>query len=322
MKQRGLNTIQRDADLRRRVLDPVTRSVLVSQINGTAQQKDLSAPTNCDGIGRIRHFRQHVVAGWPTNPLPIFPASRWLGVDPPPEMMAQVYQLAACAWRCWYCYVPFASLRADPSKSVWKTADALVDAYLALEERPPIIDLSGGSPDLVPEWIAWTLQAVEMKGAARTTFVWSDDNLSSTRLLEKDGRSLLDAIATYPNYGRACCLKGFDGASFAFNTRAHPDGFERQLEILSGYARSEMNIYIYLPLVGPAGPCSRSQIEAILERLTAIRVDLPARTVPLYIGRFHTMVDRLDTQRDMALERQWELLHHWQRMVPALAQIP
>ncbi|MDP4006391.1 radical SAM protein [Methylobacterium sp. NEAU K] len=319
MRARGLDTPYRDASLRSRIIDPETRSVLVSRICGTLQERDLSAPTNCDGLGRVRHFQRHVLPGWPDNPLPIAPAARWLGVQPPLEMTAQVFQLAACAWRCWYCYVPYSSLRAAPERSVWRTADALVDAYLGLNERPPILDLSGGSPDLAPEWIAWTLEAVERRGASRTTFVWSDDNLSSDRLLDGKGKPILDVIARYPNYGRACCLKGLDAPSFAFNTRAHPDGFERQLTILAGYARSAIDIYVYLPLVGPPSACPRAQVEAILERLIAIRPDLPARTVPLFIGRFQTMVGRIDASRERALERQWELLEHWETLTRAVA---
>ncbi|MCJ2075983.1 hypothetical protein MKK68_09985 [Methylobacterium sp. E-016] len=317
MPSQGLDTALRDASLRPRVVDVERRSVLVTRIGGTAQVSDLSVPTNCDGLGRVRHFRQAVVPGWPDNPLPIVPAARWLGVPSPSKMIAQVYQLAACAWRCWYCYVPYASLRAAPATSVWRTADALVDAYLDLVDRPPIVDLSGGSPDLAPEWILWTLEAIERRGASATSFVWSDDNLSSDRLLTDEGRTLLDQIARYSNYGRACCLKGLDAQAFAFNTRARSEGFERQLAILAGYARSTMDLHVYLPLVGPPGPCAKTQVDTILDRLSAIRADLPARTVPLFIGRFSTMAGRVDDVHERALDRQWELLAHWERAAPA-----
>lgn len=322
MRSRGIDTIRREADLRPLVLDPAARAILMSRIGGTNQEADLSAPTNCDGFGRVRHFRRNVVSGWPENPLPIDPAARWLRMSPSTEMNAQVFQVAACAWRCWYCFVPYSSLRADPATSKWWTAEALVDAYLELDDRPPILDLSGGSPDLAPEWIAWTLEAIEARGETGETFVWSDDNLSSTRLLEGEGRGLLEAIARHPNYGRACCLKGFDGPSFAFNTRAHPDGFERQMAILSAYAGSEIDIYVYLPLVGPSDADPRALVGTIVDRLAAIRPDLPARTVPLFVGTFKTMQGRLDATRREALQRQWELLRHWQEFVPQVVSVP
>lgn len=311
-----LDTKQRDAILRARVVDVPRRSLLIARIAGTAQEADLSAPTNCGGYGRIRHFRQSVVEGWPENPLPIVPAARWLGIEPTESTKAQVFQLAACAWRCWYCFVPFASMRADPSASQWLSAASLVDEYLAVPERPPILDLSGGSPDLAPEWIAWTLDELEERGATTSTFVWSDDNLSSDRLVQTSNAALLQRIATAPNYGKVCCLKGHDPTSFAFNTRAHPEGFERQFEILAMYAASGLDLYVYLPLVGPSGEPARVQVGRIADRLSAIRPDLPGRTVPLYIASFGAMAGRLDQERIRALERQWELIGHWQEIAP------
>ena len=312
----AIDTRSRDAAFRAQVVDLDARSVLVARISGTAQERDLSAPTNCDGFGRVRHFRRRVVEGWPDNPLPIVPAARWLRRAPPDIMHAQVFQLAACAWRCWYCYVPFKSMRADLATSAWRTAAALVDEYLALEARPPILDLSGGSPDLAPEWIAWTLDAIEQRDAKATTFLWSDDNLSSDRLLRPESRAMLARIARAENYGKACCLKGYDPLSFAFNTRAEPEGFERQLAILSGYARTGLDMYVYLPLVGPPDPAGRRRIEDLAQRLAAIRDDLPARTVPLFVASFGAMAHRMNAALDDSLKRQWELLAYWREIVP------
>ena len=312
----ALETAKRDAELRRRVIDTTERRVLVSRIGGTAQEGDLSAPTNCGGYGRIRHFRRKVAAGWPENPLPIVPASRWLGIDAHQTIEAQVFQLAACAWRCWYCYVPYASMRADPATSSWRTAEDLVDDFLGLENRPPILDLSGGSPDLAPEWIAWTLEAIESRGAAATTFLWSDDNLSTDRLLRQEHTAAMATIAAAPNYGKACCLKGYDSASFAFNTRAGPEGFERQLDILTAYATTDIDIYVYLPLVGPVEGSTKAQVDWILDRLASIRSDLPSRTVPLLVSTFGAMAHRVGDKQAQALERQWELAARWQEVAP------
>ena len=65
-------------------------------------------------------------------------------------MTALVFQNAACAWRCWYCFVPEDLLKADPNRSAWFTAAELVELYRQIPDAPRIIDLSGGSPDLVP----------------------------------------------------------------------------------------------------------------------------------------------------------------------------
>ncbi len=299
------------------MIDEACRSILVARVGGSAQEGDLTSPTNCGGFGRVRHFRRNVAEGWPDNPLPIRPASAWLGIEPPATMEAQVFQLAACAWRCWYCYVPFALMRADPATSAWWSPEALVDAYLALESRPPILDLSGGSPDLAPEWIAWTLKAVAARGASASTFVWSDDNLSSDRLTRAECGPIVDALASAGNYGKACCLKGFDGESFSYNTRAEPEGFERQLDVLAAYASSGIDIHIYLPLVGPATRPARTQVEEMLARLASMRADLPSRVVPLYISEFGSMAGRMDADRQRAMRRQWELLGHFQELSKA-----
>jgi rRNA maturation endonuclease Nob1 len=35
------------------------------------------------------------------------PASRKLGLAEADMMEAQVFQVASCNWRCWYCFVPY-----------------------------------------------------------------------------------------------------------------------------------------------------------------------------------------------------------------------
>src|ERR1035437_1378640 len=114
----------------------------------------------------------------PTNPLPIAPACKALGLDPPSVMTAQVFQNAACAWRCWFCFVPYNLLSADPKRGEWLTAEDLVQLYRKEPECPFVIDLSGGSPDLVPEWTPWMMRALADAGLDSSTYLWTDDNLS------------------------------------------------------------------------------------------------------------------------------------------------
>src|SRR5205814_1911128 len=156
--------------------------------------------------------------GWPANPLPVVPACKALRLDVPPMMIAQVFQNAACAWRCWYCFVPYDLLSANPKYSEWFSPEELVRLYLAENERPLVIDLSGGSPDLVPEWTVWMMEALEAAGLASNTFLWTDDNLSTEYLFEKLTKEQITHMQGYRNYGRVCCFKGFDEQSFTFNT--------------------------------------------------------------------------------------------------------
>src|SRR6267378_3524557 len=131
--------------LRDRSVDVSGRQLLVSRLSGSEQEADIAAPVNCGGYGRVRHFRFATSPGWPQNPLPIAPACKALGISAPPAVMtAQVFQNAACGWRCWYCFVPDNLLRADPKRSAWMTPEDLVGLYGAEPERPRILDLSGG----------------------------------------------------------------------------------------------------------------------------------------------------------------------------------
>ena len=69
---------------------------------GQHKETDLTAPVNCGGLGRIRHFRRVTSPGWPENSLPIDPAAHALGLGDRLEMIeALVFQNAACNWRCW-----------------------------------------------------------------------------------------------------------------------------------------------------------------------------------------------------------------------------
>ncbi len=90
--------------LRERSVRVEAEQILISKIAGTEQAEDLSEQPNCGGYGRIRHFRHTTPSPWPPNPLPIEPASHRLGITPQEIMTAQVFQNAACNWRCWYCF--------------------------------------------------------------------------------------------------------------------------------------------------------------------------------------------------------------------------
>ena len=146
---------------------------------------------------------------------------------------AQVFQNAACNWRCWYCFVPFDLLAADPEKSAWLSAQELLELYLEESSPPRVIDLSGGQPDLVPEWVPWMMQELRNLGLDETTYLWSDDNLSNDffwRFLTEED---LEIIQSYRAYGRVCCFKGFNRQSFSYNTLAEPDLFERQFQLFN-----------------------------------------------------------------------------------------
>ena len=279
--------------MRARIVRPETKQLLIARLRGSDQEPDLSEPPNCEGLGRIRHFRRKTSDGWPANPLPIDPASVRLGLEPRSVMEAQVFQNAGCNWRCWYCFVPFNLLAGREDLGEWLTADDLVDLYLRERHRSPIVDLSGGQPDLVPEWIPWTMRALRKRQLEESTFLWSDDNLSNDfyfRILTEEDR---ETVVTYRNYARVGCFKGFNPTSFAFNTRAAPELYDRQFDLFERLLREGLELYAYVTLTSPETKGIPDDVARFVDRLQAVHENLPLRTVPLEIQVFHPVVERM-----------------------------
>ncbi len=302
------------ARLRARAIDVEGGRVLISRLAGSGQEVDLTLPANCNGYGRVRHFRLATAEGWPANPLPIVPTCRALGIAPVPDIMtALVFQNAACAWRCWYCFVPEELLKADLNRSAWFTATELVNLYQQIPNAPQIIDLSGGSPDLVPEWTPWMMRALAEAGLAETTYLWTDDNLSTTYLFDTLPPADLVLLRRYRNYGRVCCVKGFDARSFAFNTRAAPQDYDRQFQVLRHVLDLGLDVYGYVTLTSPHDDCVAQGVADLMDRLQETDPNFPLRVIPLRIQMFTPVEQRLarDDARERSLAVQEEAITAW-----------
>ena len=309
-------TIETDsfsAKLRERGIDSELRSVLISNLEGSDQAKDLSEPLNCRGLGRIRHFRRATADGWPDNPLPIDPASKALGLPAADGIRAQVFQNAVCNWRCWYCYVDFPLLSGNSDHASMLSAGELLDLYEGEADPPAILDLSGGQPDLVPEWVVWVVEELDRRNLGDRLYLWSDDNLSNdyfwTRL-DDDQRALL---SSYRNYGKVCCFKGFDERSFAFNTEAAADLFSRQFDLFARLlGETELDLYAYATFTAPDDRRLPQAMSTFVDRLQEIDSNLPLRLVPLRVEAF-TPVHRRPMGDDhrRALQVQDEAVALW-----------
>lgn len=315
------------AQLRERAVRLDSGELLVSTFTGSGQEADLTDPPNCSGVGRVRHFHRVTSPGWPENSLPIDPARAFLGTGPADTIKAQVFQNAVCNWRCWYCYVPFNMLAGDEKCSAWVTPRQLVDEYLGLPDRPPMIDLTGGQPDLVPEWVPWTMTALADVGASESVYLWSDDNLSNDyffRYLSQETRTM---IAEYPGYGRVCCFKGFDEQSFAFNTKASPDLFERQFVLFSNLLAAGLDLYAYATFTTPNGDDVPQLMSAFIDRLQRITEALPLRLIPLEIDEYGPVTPRLKDVHRASMENQQRAVEAWvselqRRFTPADLALP
>ena len=312
MSQASINTSVVSESLRSRSINLDEEKLLITNFAGTQQEKDFTVPANCQGFGRIRHFYRATADGWPSNPLPIDPAAKALGVPSTNLLKAQVFQNASCNWRCWYCYVPFNLLSANHKHSAWLSCSELIDLYDAEPERPVVIDLSGGQPDLVPEWILWMMRELTNRGLAKHVYLWSDDNLSNDyfwRYLTDSDRRL---ISRYRNYGKVCCFKGFDRQSFAFNTKASPELFERQIELFQRYVELGIDVYGYATFTSPQSPRSDS-MSRFMDALQVIHPELPLRVIPLEVRQFAPFEDRtLDQSHRDAMSHQNIAINFWQ----------
>ncbi len=308
----AINTEALSTRYRAASVDLSSKRLLITNFRNTEQEKDLSEPPNCGGIGRIRHFRRNFGgSGWPPNPLPIDPACKVLGLPSIDMIRAQVFQNAACNWRCWYCYVPFELLNANPDYSDWLSPVTLIDRYLDQPDPPPIIDLTGGQPDLVPEWVPWMMAELRNRGLEHQVYLWSDDNLSNDYFWRFLSDADIELVATYANYGRVCCFKGFNAESFAFNTRAEPALFDQQFELMRKLLTLGIDLYAYATFTAPSRVGIADDMRRFVDRLQMLDENLPLRTVPLQIQEFTPVKERLNHVTSEALQNQQIAIETW-----------
>jgi uncharacterized Fe-S cluster-containing radical SAM superfamily protein len=207
--------------------------------------------------------------------------------------------------------VDFRILAANRKHSDWLSPGDLIDLYLGEADPSAMIDLSGGQPDLVPEWVPWMMQEIRSRGLEDRIYLWSDDNLSNDffwRYLTPDQVRL---VAEYPGYGRVCCFKGFDAASFAFNTAADPSLFAAQFDLIGRLIGLGIDLYAYVTLTTTTLDDLRGRMRAFVDRLQRVDEALPLRTVPLEVRAFTPAQSRLDGENRIAIEYQKDAVEAW-----------
>lgn len=312
MNLTAINTASVSATLRSKGIRPTNRQVLITSFAGSEQEKDLSLPANCGGWGRVHHFHRSQGDDWPSNPLPIEPAAHALGMSAPHMMRAQVFQNAICSWRCWYCFVDYQLLKGDRTRSDFKTCAELLDLYSAESVRSPIIDLSGGQPDLVPEWVLWFSEELTRRHIERSVYLWSDDNLSNDFLWRYLSGGELERLTSFENYGRVGCFKGFDARSFAFNTGAEGRMFDLQFSTMCRLIETGFDAYGYVTVTSVDDAYLARRMSEFVERLqTEVHPLFPLRMVPLRIREFTPTMSRLSSEYVRALEIQQAAVQAW-----------
>jgi len=308
-----IDTNKFSSALRRKGIDKTHRRILITNFKGTEQSKDLTLPPNCGGFGRIHHFRRWSGGkDWPPDPLPIDPATAALGLPRTDELQVQIFQNAICSWRCWYCFVDYELLSGNPRYSEFKTVDELIDLYLAEPTRPKIIDLSGGQPDLVPEWGVWFMDAIKDRGLEKELYLWSDDNLSNDYLWRYLNREEIRRLSSSPNYGRVGCFKGFDQNSFSFNTKAAPEMFDMQFVLMRRLVEAGFDVYGYTTMTSNSDNLLSARMKDFVDRLQSeVHPLFPLRTIPLRIYEFSPTISRVQKEHQQALEIQKAAVQIW-----------
>ena len=182
-----------------------------------------------------------------------------------------------------------------------------------------MIDLTGGQPDLTPEWVPWMMEGTPAtRDLSEKVYLWSDDNLSNDyfwRYLTDEQRG---AIKAYRNYGRVACFKGIDRASFAFNTAADPRLFDDQFDLFRRFVEMGLDMYAYTTFTTPDLDAARPALVDFVDRLQRIHPLLPLRTVPLEVTMFAPVQSRMNGDCEAAMANQYIVASYWQRVEPAL----
>jgi uncharacterized Fe-S cluster-containing radical SAM superfamily protein len=285
---------------------------LITRFTGSMQEGDLSNGSNCQGIGRVHHFRSKSSDRWIANPLPQEVAAWKLRVPVEEVEDAQVFQNAACNWRCWYCFVDFDLLSALTSKAEYKSADELIELFLQEKNGSRIIDLSGGQPDIIPEWPIRMMETLTRRNLDSRYFLWLDDNLSVYYAWEYLTPKDFALMKTYANFGRVGCFKGFSPESFHENTMARPELLKRQIDIMSRWVELGIDIYGYITLTTSELGGMRASLRKFMDDLqNETYHSFLLRVVPLEILPFTPTIQRMKDLQERSIKNQYDVLAAW-----------
>lgn len=193
----------------------------------------------------------------------------------------------------------------------WLTAEEMIGLYKKSDTGIRVIDLSGGNPELAPEWILETMKALEKNNLANEVYLWADDTLTTDYYFEYLSKEELEYMASYKNFGKVGCFKGFDNHSFAFNSKLPEYIYEKQFERFERYVDMGLDIYGYVTLTSDNYDGIEEKMGGFMDRLQKIHPILPLRIVPLKIFAFTPTGSRLNNHYNMALKNQNLAIKAW-----------
>ncbi len=318
MEELTFRTLETDAEvvrsrsgMRQRLLRADQQRVLIADLSGSTESDDEYTRLNCEGFGRRRRFSKfsiHLRSRGSDG----LARPHYRGLPPVVPYETQVFQLAGCNWACWYCFVDDSLLDGRVDKGKFLTAADLLDLYLEQEDRPAVLDLSGGQPDIVPEWCLWMLEEVARRGLRDKVHVWIDDNLSGRFMRTYLSSEQIRYMAEFPKHSRVGCFKGYDIESFRFNTGAQPSGFATQFSVMRDLIADGFDTYAYATFTGPVTSMMEKSVTEFVDRLQEIDPNLPLRTIPLEVRPYSAAVERVGNTRQEAFDFQYDVVEAWE----------
>ena len=300
----------KDEEFRSVAVDLDNKLFRMTKFEKSVQATDITLGSNCNDFGRIHHFNHHKNNDWLPNPLPHQPVGEFFGKEMPDTLQVEVFQLAVCNFHCWYCFVDKNLRKGDPKYSEMVSAEYLLNLSKK-ENRPPVIVLSGGQPDLVPEYQLWFLEARKALGMDKSHFIWSDDNLSNDFFWTKLTDDQRNFMKNEKGYARVACLKGYDPESFSFNTGMPKQMFLQQIQRLARFYRAGFNQYGYITLTTPTCKNIDTKIPYLFDKIqTEISEDFFLRIVPLEIFQYNVNSSEFHKQ---ASRNQYNVLDVWRK---------
>ena len=301
-------------EIRRKILNCESKMVKLTKFVGLDECNDENCYVNCGGIGRIRKYKNFSLFLDNANGC----RKRLLrGLDPQTkEFQTQVFQIIGCNMRCWYCFVDDSILNANESNAVWVSISDMIDIFLQEVSEPMILDLSGGQPDLVPEWCLWVMEELERKGLKDKVYVWLDDNLGTQGVMEEClTQEQIKYMASFPKHSRACCFKGFNDDTCTFNMRNSTIGIKNQIENFKFLYEYGFDLYAYITLTGPKGSADKKEIEKFINNMAEIHPKLPLRIIPLKVAEFEATSTRMNQKYYDALQEQFIAYEYWKAVM-------
>ena len=225
-----------------------------------------------------------------------------------------VFQNVVFNWRFCYCFVDDDILSANSNHCIWVSPDEMVDVLE--KSNIDILDLSGGQPDLVPEWCLWIMKEIERRGLRGKKFIWMDDNLGCIDVLEKHlSKEQIRYMAEFPKHSRAVCFKGYDDISVQFNICNKKVTLTEQLSAFERLYNYGFDLYGYVTLTTPTLYEAKNKIKEFIIRLQKINYNIPLRIIPLEIKNFSVTQTRLKKIYNEALSNQFHVYKIWEEVM-------